>query len=294
MKSEVRKICSRMGPQGFLVAAGVSSVSYGQGPSLVVVTKSNQVSIRLSEEIEAMCYSPNGSLLALGDCTALNVYSTTSNNILYSKSLGSVRQIVFSRDGSEIIAAVGLGDRYSNQTEVTVVLDAATGRVLLKLNVSSRFGLALSSGELLLAMGSDGIVLVEGLAKVVLEISNSSRTKKCCALTPDGKRILVGDSSGNILVYDISNRDLWSTLLIPTPFSFKAHSGAVQSLIVTANNRIICCSADKTIKIWDALTFDCLHVLEGHAGNVDCISVLNKWIVSGSSDKNVIFWRATV
>ncbi len=38
-----------------------------------------------------------------------------------------------------------------------------------------------------------------------------------------------------------------------------------------SNNKIISCSSDKTIKVWDIASGDCLNTLEGHASEINCI-----------------------
>jgi F-box/WD-40 domain protein 7 len=57
---------------------------------------------------------------------------------------------------------------------------------------------------------------------------------------------------------------------------------------ILSYERILSGSANKTIKIWNVQTGDCLHTLEGHTGYVRCIKVLCEGrIISGSEDGEI-------
>ena len=49
-------------------------------------------------------------------------------------------------------------------------------------------------------------------------------------------------------------------------------------------------SWDKTIRVWDAETLECLKVLEGHGEAVLALAVGDTFLVSGSYDTTVRFW----
>ena len=56
-------------------------------------------------------------------------------------------------------------------------------------------------------------------------------------------------------------------------------------------SKLISCSADKTIKIWDLETFECLKTLNGHSDRVKKIEKLpNDRILSCSSDHTIKLW----
>jgi COMPASS component SWD3 len=56
--------------------------------------------------------------------------------------------------------------------------------------------------------------------------------------------------------------------------------------------RIASCSADATIKIWDAETGRLEHTLEGHMAGISCIawSPDSTILASGSDDKLIRLW----
>ena len=61
-------------------------------------------------------------------------------------------------------------------------------------------------------------------------------------------------------------------------------------LVYVKDNLIISVSDDKTIRIWDINTGDCLKVLEGHTDWVRNVFVKDNLIISGSVDKTIRIW----
>ena len=49
-------------------------------------------------------------------------------------------------------------------------------------------------------------------------------------------------------------------------------------------------SRDRTIKLWDLKTFECIRTQQGHQGSVLCLQYNSQIIVSGSSDCRIILW----
>lgn len=55
--------------------------------------------------------------------------------------------------------------------------------------------------------------------------------------------------------------------------------------------KIVSCSQDGTIRIWNRKTFDCCHVLHGHSGSVVSVHIDDKMLASGSSDSTIRIWN---
>jgi len=70
------------------------------------------------------------------------------------------------------------------------------------------------------------------------------------------------------------------------------HSGGVLSLVVLNGAHIASCSDDKSIKIWDISTGNCLRTFTGHSHVVWSLAVLDDGarIASGSWDFTVKIW----
>jgi len=72
------------------------------------------------------------------------------------------------------------------------------------------------------------------------------------------------------------------------------HNGSVYSVIALPDGRLVSCSDDKTLRIWNATTGDCETVLAGHDGVVNSVIALpDGRLVSCSSDKTLRIWNAT-
>ena len=82
-----------------------------------------------------------------------------------------------------------------------------------------------------------------------------------------------------------------SALLEPIR-KFKGHTSPITKIAAVDKNRFISSSWDKTIRIWDATTGECLRTFRGHTDWVHAISVLDsKHFISGSDDRSVKMWN---
>jgi WD40 repeat protein len=70
------------------------------------------------------------------------------------------------------------------------------------------------------------------------------------------------------------------------------HNGIVYALVMTSTGKLASASADKTIKLWDLDTLECLKTITGHEDSVrSLISGKNDdQLISGSSDKFIKVW----
>ncbi|XP_068634487.1 zinc finger CCCH domain-containing protein 17-like [Aristolochia californica] len=74
--------------------------------------------------------------------------------------------------------------------------------------------------------------------------------------------------------------------------SLNGHNLAVVSLIVGAN-RLYSGSMDKTIKVWDLATLQCLQTLTDHTSVVMSVLCWDQFLLSASLDKTIKVWAAT-
>ena len=79
----------------------------------------------------------------------------------------------------------------------------------------------------------------------------------------------------------------WGSL--PTKTKLKGHDDSVYC-VQFDDVKIVTGSRDRTIKIWDARTLECIRTLRGHSLSVLCLQYNDKLMVSGSSDNTIIVW----
>ncbi len=79
------------------------------------------------------------------------------------------------------------------------------------------------------------------------------------------------------------------------PLRLTGHTGPLHGVSVSADGkRLLTCSSDKTLRLWDADTGKCLRVFEGHAGCIfgAALSPDGKRVLSCSGDNTVRLWDA--
>ncbi|WP_013334411.1 NB-ARC domain-containing protein [Gloeothece verrucosa] len=105
------------------------------------------------------------------------------------------------------------------------------------------------------------------------------------AVSPDGKFLATGDAKGEILLWDLVNRQ--------QIFTFKGHTNYVNKIQFNTNsNKMASCSSDYTIKLWDVTTGRCLKTLRGHKNRVSDLAFSRdeQILVSGSGDGTIKLW----
>ncbi|MBE9159891.1 pentapeptide repeat-containing protein [Nodosilinea sp. LEGE 06152] len=105
------------------------------------------------------------------------------------------------------------------------------------------------------------------------------------ALSPDGQMMAVGDSIGNIYLWNFTTTQLLAT--------FEGHIGWVWSVAFSPDGALLASgSTDSSVRLWDVQSGQCLQVLTDHTGSVRSVSFSpdSQQLASGSEDKTVRLW----
>ena len=75
--------------------------------------------------------------------------------------------------------------------------------------------------------------------------------------------------------------------------TLNCHLDSISSgLVCLPNGNLVSGSKDKTLKVWDLNSGECLQTLTGHSRNVKCLVLLyNGHVASGSYDKTIKIWN---
>jgi len=108
-------------------------------------------------------------------------------------------------------------------------------------------------------------------------------TQSILCLQYDDEIMVTGSSDFSCLVWSI--KDDYAPI-----FRLRGHSAGVLDVCID-ETRIITCSKDTTIKIWDRLTGTLLKTLTGHRGPVNAIQLRGNLLASASGDGMSKLWR---
>ena len=91
----------------------------------------------------------------------------------------------------------------------------------------------------------------------------------------------------------LNNKELIQFFNFKPLLKEKGHSYYIRSIAISPDGKnIVSGSIDKTIKVWDFKTGECLNTLEGHTSSINSIAISpdGKYIVSGSDDGIIKIW----
>ena len=106
------------------------------------------------------------------------------------------------------------------------------------------------------------------------------------AFSPDGQWLAIGDSNGEIHLYQLPDARRLSIC--------RKHQGWVTSIAFSPDGKCFASSStDYTIKLWDITTGQCLQTLSSHLNEVWSVAFSpdGQFLVSGSDDTTVKLWR---
>ena len=218
----------------------------------------------------SVAFSPDGHRIASGssDRTMKLWYASPSPQLTFQGHTGWVNSVAFNPDGKQVASAGGL-----NSTINTLQSwDPLTGERIRVFssesihNASVVFSgdgqkLAISNGGYVAirnAMDGKPLFFVRGNAGGNYEPAN-------IVFSPDGKRLVLGDDSGVVRVWDMSNGQEVQTL--------KGHTKAVDGVAFSGDGtKLATGSDDTTIKIWDTVTWREIQTLKGHKLDISSVA----------------------
>ncbi|MDJ0510521.1 MAG: NB-ARC domain-containing protein [Crocosphaera sp.] len=146
-----------------------------------------------------------------------------------------------------------------------------------------------SDGEFLLSGSNDRTAKLWDVntGNYVRTLQGYSQHIRALVFTPDSKLIAHSSSgiSESVKLWDIAERKIIA--------NFREHKCIVWSVAFSLDGEfMVTCSGDRTFKIWETKTGECLHTLWEHTNWVRCVTVnpLNFVVASSSDDKTIKLW----
>lgn len=195
----------------------------------------------------------------------------------------AVLSVAFSPDGARLLAAVGRD---------TLVLDAATGQLLVRLSGHRRrvncCAWSEREGSGVIATGSaDGVVKIWAAATGVetRTLAGHAEETLCVALSADGARAVSGSLDKTAVVWCCASGAAVHTLA--------GHGGAVVAAAFSRDGALVATgSRDYTAMLFDAATGRRLFVLTGHTAEVTAVAFhpRGESLVTASMDTSLRVW----
>jgi len=165
--------------------------------------------------------------------------------------------ISFSPDGSKLATGANGGN--------VRIIDTQTTEVIETIQAGGKFALSICyspDGELLAIGGMDGIIKIFSTSNYELmkNIEGHAMPIRSLAFSADSQFMMSASDDGHIKVYDAKHANLVGTL--------SGHSGWVLSVCFGPDNHAVSCSSDRTVKVWNVGTRQCIHTFSDHSDMV--------------------------
>jgi WD40 repeat protein len=274
-------------------------------------SKSGKLSCLANDAVRAIAFSADGRYMAVSSKAVwLRDLKKGENKCLISEveTNSTVFSLVFSSD-STLLAS---GDGNGKIVISNVVVGSAVPPVTLKTTLGAVRGLSFDNDTKILAAGctddkSGGHILIWTKNKQsdtwlpdARETAAASSNVRCLMVSPDGKYLAAGLSSGAVDLYDLSLSD--PTVYGPSlPLNVAAsgqHDGLVNSLAFDANSKqLITAGNDGTLRLWKVPKMNQVGPpFTGHVGRVFSVAFSgdNRTVASGGEDRCAILWDTSV
>jgi WD40 repeat protein len=241
----------------------------------------------------SLAYQPDGKVLAVGSADRkggqVRLHDLATGKFTHLKPFGgAVKALAFTADGAFLATSAD----YSDDT----IWDTKTGKAVTIFRGPVRGGagdwVAFGPQEKTLVVASRVRVEVwdraTGKRLKSFEPQQQQFNTNSCRITADGKTCFQGGllgRTGLVRVWDVDTGKQRGTL--------EGHKGAVWSVALSPDSKVLATGAEETVRLWDVDTLKCVAVLEGHTGQVRSLALSGdgRALASGGVDRTVKVWE---
>ena len=238
--------------------------------------------------VTALAVHPKQPLAAVPGNKQVLLFDTTANKLLGAVAFpeGELHALTFSRDGSVLLAAGGVG----GQSGAVVGFDTKTWKRRFTMGDETEAVLAadLSPDNTRVVFGGPNkAVKVATVAdgKVAHTFRKPTDWVLCVGFSPDGLLVAAGDRFGGLY--------LWETKSGKEFYTLRGHTKGVTGLAWrTDADLLVSSSLDGTVRVWDLHTGEESAKVDAHTGGVLGVTVSADRIVTAGRDGKVRVWNA--
>ncbi|KAM7266710.1 hypothetical protein ACFE04_004607 [Oxalis oulophora] len=208
---------------------------------------------------------------------------------LHSWSIGEGFSLLTQLDGHQnVISGVALpsgSDKlYTGSKDETVrAWDCGSGQCMGVLNLGGEVGCMISEGPWIFVGTPNSVKAWNFQSNIDMNLSGP--VGQVYAMVVGNGMLFAGTQDGSILAWKFDA----ATNAFHAVTSLQGHTLGVVTLVVGAN-RLCSGSMDKTIKVWNLETFQCMQTLTDHSSVVMCLLFWDQFLLSCSLDKTIKIW----
>ena len=220
-----------------------------------------EVMVQPPNDASCVAFSPDGTLLAIGSGSAIQVVDASDGRTLriLQGHTGSVRGVVFSPDGS-LLATTAV-----DRTTLIWNLADCTTRATLQGHTDNIRATAFSpDGSLLATAAYDNTVRIWDLATGV------SRTRRRHA-GPVQSVVFSADGTLLATASDGQTTHIWNPATGTIRATLEGDTGYVRDAAFSPDGTLLATTADRTTRIWDVATGTTRTILQSHSSPVQSV-----------------------
>ncbi|MEM9217842.1 MAG: NB-ARC domain-containing protein [Cyanobacteria bacterium P01_F01_bin.150] len=240
--------------------------------------------------VQAVAFSPNSELFALGDRNGnIQLWTFAGRRLIttVTEHNHGIRSLTFSSDGQLLVSSSG--------DSTCRLWDLQTFQCL---HIFYRYHEGHSKKEIgPVVFSPDDRLIASGISghticlwdvhthQCVHVFSDHTGDVHSLAFSPNGQFLISGSRDSTVRLWDVQNHKCLAV--------FQGHRNSVMAIAFSPNGELFASgSQDHTIRLWNIQQHKCIHIFSEHQGAVEALAFdpNSNFLVSGSDDHTIRLW----